>query len=48
MLGRIFFYALDIERSIGMKGTKYLDEAVDINEIKSGQLNLIEAPVVSG
>ena len=48
MLGRIFFYALDIERSIGMKGTKYLDEAVDINEIKSGQLNLIEAPVGSG
>ena len=31
-----------------MKGTKYLDEAVDINEIKSGQLNLIEAPVGSG
>lgn len=48
MLGRIFFYALDRERSIEMKGTKYLDEAVDINEIKSGQLNLIEAPVGSG
>ena len=31
-----------------MKGTKYLQEAVDINEIKSGRLNLIEAPVGSG
>ena len=31
-----------------MKGTKYLDEAVNIKEIRSGRLNLIEAPVGSG
>ena len=47
MLSRIFFYALK-ERRDNLKGTKYLQEAVDINEIKSGRLNLIEAPVGSG
>jgi len=31
-----------------MKGTKYLDEVIDINEIQSGRLNLIKAPAGSG
>lgn len=31
-----------------MKGTKYLDEAIDINEIQGGRLNLIKAPTGSG